>query len=325
MRENDPPEFYRRAAEHYQQGRLLEALAVYDEALVLAPEQAEIYCNRGIVLIGLKRLHEGLASIENAIALSPDSLNAWRYRCMVLEQLGRYEDALGSCERVIALAPGDAYAQAKRGYVLIRLGRYDEALRSFERSAALKPDQVDAYRGGVTILNRQGRHDEALAWARNAQKISANPLFFQLEADCLAKLGQYEGAYAIGKQIDAILHGKDVDHHEFMSAICGNTGRCEEGRRHGGIALKLKDVSVRGNKYYAIPSHPPGKPEGGCKIISYSLFGAQQRNSATAQQRNSATAQQRNSATSLLRNRDRQLRCRRRVAAGLDLPFLRRQ
>jgi hypothetical protein len=68
-----------------------------------------------------------------------------------------------------------------------------------------------------------------------------------------------------------------MEPHELMGASCDQTNRREEGRLHGSIALKLKDASVQGNKYYAIPAHPPSGPESERKLIAYSLFGARPR------------------------------------------------
>ena len=49
-------------------GRLDEALASFDAAIALAPEQAGAYFNRGNLLDRLKRYDEAIASYEQAIA-----------------------------------------------------------------------------------------------------------------------------------------------------------------------------------------------------------------------------------------------------------------
>ncbi|MDR2212672.1 MAG: tetratricopeptide repeat protein, partial [Pseudomonadales bacterium] len=227
--------------------------------------------------VGLKRLGEALANIENVITLRPDWIDARRYHCIVLEQSGRYNEALHSYDHVVALTPNDVHAHHKRGHVLERLGRLVEALQCYERAVELAPDFADAHNRHIRVLNKLGRHDEALVHARGAQKLSPHPKFFYLEGLCLYELGRYEDAYTAGKHIDPVFHGKDLDHHEFMSFICGKTNRREEGQLHGGIALRLKDASVQGNKYYAIPTHPPADPQSGRKVISYTLYGAQPR------------------------------------------------
>ena len=53
--------------------QLDEAVKCYDKALVINPDFAEAYSNRGRLMVGLKRLDEALASYERAIALNPDS------------------------------------------------------------------------------------------------------------------------------------------------------------------------------------------------------------------------------------------------------------
>ena len=51
-------------------------MACYDKAIVLKPDYAEAYNNRGIALRDLQRPVEALASYDKAIALKPDFADA---------------------------------------------------------------------------------------------------------------------------------------------------------------------------------------------------------------------------------------------------------
>ncbi|UCG99477.1 MAG: tetratricopeptide repeat protein, partial [Burkholderiales bacterium] len=53
-------------------GRLEEALASYDRALRLTPDDPDVHTNRGNVLKDLGRLEEALASYDRALRLTPD-------------------------------------------------------------------------------------------------------------------------------------------------------------------------------------------------------------------------------------------------------------
>src|SRR5262249_34431897 len=57
--------------------RSAEALASCDNALALAPNNAETYNNRGNALGDLQRLEEALASYQKAIALKPAYVDAY--------------------------------------------------------------------------------------------------------------------------------------------------------------------------------------------------------------------------------------------------------
>ena len=49
-----------------------EALASYDRAIELEPNNTDAYSNRGLTLHKLNRLNEALASYDRAIKLKPD-------------------------------------------------------------------------------------------------------------------------------------------------------------------------------------------------------------------------------------------------------------
>ncbi|WP_366845961.1 tetratricopeptide repeat protein [Sphingorhabdus sp. EL138] len=52
-------------------------MASYDKAIVLKPDYADAFYNRGNALQDLKRLDDALASYDKAIALKPDYAEAF--------------------------------------------------------------------------------------------------------------------------------------------------------------------------------------------------------------------------------------------------------
>src|ERR1700740_2494516 len=56
----------------FELGRLEEALASYDQALVLRPDHAGTLYNRGNALLALKRLDEAISNYDRAIVLKSD-------------------------------------------------------------------------------------------------------------------------------------------------------------------------------------------------------------------------------------------------------------
>jgi tetratricopeptide (TPR) repeat protein len=144
--------------------RLLEeALTNFDKAIVLKPDYAEAFNNRGTVLLELKRLDETLASHDKAIALRPDYADAFDRRSGVLFEMERFDKALASCDSAIALRPDHARCSNNRGVILTELMRLDEALSSYDKAIALKPDFAAALnsRGMLSLL--MGRYREG--WA----------------------------------------------------------------------------------------------------------------------------------------------------------------
>jgi tetratricopeptide (TPR) repeat protein len=148
--------------------QLDEAIASYDKAIALKPDYAAAYSNRGNALKDLKRLDEALASYDKAIALKPDYARAYSNRGVALNDLKRFSEAIASCDKAIALNPAYAEAYNHRGNALKNLKRLDEAIVSYDNAIALKPDYAEAFGNRGNALKDLKRLDDALASYDNA-------------------------------------------------------------------------------------------------------------------------------------------------------------
>lgn len=149
------------------------ALVSLERALVLSPEVADLYSNRGIALMRLERLDEALASFRRAVRLDPSSALARNNLGNVLEALGRPEEAVASYLRALAIRPDYAKARYNLGNIYKDLGRLDEAEGHYRRALDIDPYYADVLVNcGITLKDR-GRLDEAEALARRA--VAAQP------------------------------------------------------------------------------------------------------------------------------------------------------
>ena len=192
------------AIEHVHRGialqsqqRFDEALACYERAATLRPDDACAFYNQGTVLLALQRYDEALARFEAAIARDPRNAEAHMNRGLVLQRLRRYEDSLACYDEVVALRPGWADAYNDRGAALQNLRRHDEALASHDKAAALDPEGADAaYNQGNALLSLQ-RPAEALA--RYDRAIFLRPDHVDAHSNrgnALLNLGRYGDALA---------------------------------------------------------------------------------------------------------------------------------
>jgi tetratricopeptide (TPR) repeat protein len=142
-------------------GRREEALASYNAALNLQPHHVETLYNRGVILHKLGRFDEALASYDGALALRPEYPEALAGRGATLHDQKQFDEALASYDRAIALHPDYAEALVNRGAMLHELGRGDEALKSFERALASEPDNAEALTNRGVALHDLARTGEA--------------------------------------------------------------------------------------------------------------------------------------------------------------------
>src|SRR5260370_21566426 len=100
-----------------------EALAAYEQAIRLDPNDADAYNNKGNALYTLNRDEEALAAYEQAIRLDPNEANYYIFKGFALDDLKRYEEVLAAYEQAISLDPNDAYAYLFKGNTLYMLKR----------------------------------------------------------------------------------------------------------------------------------------------------------------------------------------------------------
>ena len=93
-----------------------------------------VLLGKGQSLMNLGEAKDALACFEQALELEPDNTDLLVKKGLALEQLENWDDALASYNRALALDPGLTVAYLYKGGVCNRLQRYQEALQSYERA-----------------------------------------------------------------------------------------------------------------------------------------------------------------------------------------------
>ena len=150
-------QYYLDAVNFSTHGQYADALASYDKAVFIRPNNADAWLNRGVVLENLGQFSEAVDSYDKAIILQPAYAEAWYNRGIALRKLGRYADAISSYDKAIAVRPSYIEALLNRGVALDYLGRYDEAVSSYDKVLALQPNHTIARENRNIALTKQSR------------------------------------------------------------------------------------------------------------------------------------------------------------------------
>jgi tetratricopeptide (TPR) repeat protein len=84
-----------------------EALAAYNRALLLEPDNPQTLCSIGVVLMDVDRLDEAEAKLRRAIKVDPNFAAAYNNLGLILKERGRLGDARFAIERAIRLSPNN--------------------------------------------------------------------------------------------------------------------------------------------------------------------------------------------------------------------------
>jgi len=116
---------------------VLDKLGRTGEAQQAPQKTAQKWLKEGYALRDLKRYEEALAAFEQALRLDPNDTYAYNCKGSTLGNLKRYEEALAAFEQVLRLDPNNAFAYNGKGLALNKLGRIGEAQQAYNKAKQL--------------------------------------------------------------------------------------------------------------------------------------------------------------------------------------------
>jgi len=155
--------FQQRGRGHLLARRHGDALADFNRAIEVSPENGMAIGERGLTYQLLKRYEEALADYDRAIELNPENATFIASRGGVYQLMERYEEAVANFSRAIDLNPGNSWAVSSRGAAYLSTGRYQEALADFNRAIELNPEDSWAIISHGEACRKMGLYHEALA------------------------------------------------------------------------------------------------------------------------------------------------------------------
>ena len=147
------------AAAYHNRGRAYamkdnseRAIADYNQAIELDPQDAEYHTTRGEVYVEKGDLERAIADFSMAIKYEQKHGEAYAGRAAALLKAGKAADALPDAERATELEPGDADVFTTRAQVLEALGRKTEAMADYRKALSLDPS-LDESKDGLKRLS----------------------------------------------------------------------------------------------------------------------------------------------------------------------------
>ncbi|WP_254568124.1 tetratricopeptide repeat protein [Oscillatoria sp. HE19RPO] len=134
-------------------------------------EQAEAYNNQGYDLASQGRFIEAVAAFEQAVALYPDYDTAYNNLGITYAQLGKFSEAVSAFEQAIALNSGNVEYYNNLGSALGSLGRIDEATTVFREAIARYPNEPDSHFNLAIAFLNQNQFPEAIAALKTARDL----------------------------------------------------------------------------------------------------------------------------------------------------------
>ena len=178
-----------------ESGKYEEALAAYNQALRIVPNDPQLYEKRGDILLLLKRSHEALDTYIQALTLLPDQSSLYKKRGDTLVALGQFNEAQETYEKAISLLPGNAELYLSLGDGLFRGAMYEKALVAYNKAIELAPDDVRTLLSIGRTYSALGQYEKALGIYIDAADngLRDKQLYIDM-GNMFSRLQQYERA-----------------------------------------------------------------------------------------------------------------------------------
>ncbi|MBN1366489.1 MAG: tetratricopeptide repeat protein [Dehalococcoidales bacterium] len=172
-------------------GQYAQALKTFNEIIILYPECAEAWVNKGVALKKLGRFQEAFDIYDTAIALNSKDSDAWFNKGLCTRSVNAKDVlALGaeSYNKAVTLDSKCSDAWVNLGNVALRIAFqvyktdavtarkwYKKAERAYNKALSLAPESFELYCNKGVLFTKQGKIKEALG--ETEKSLELNPKY----------------------------------------------------------------------------------------------------------------------------------------------------
>ncbi len=160
-----------KAFQQFQAGRLIEAMDLYQQALVADPRHIGSLHHLGLIAIKIGRPEIAVDLVGQAITLNETNATLHHDICFALAALDRHAEAASHAQRAIALKPEYTNAYLQLGDSLLKLRKLDEAIATYRQSLVLDPANAEVHNNLAEALFAQGHLTEAAGHFKEALRL----------------------------------------------------------------------------------------------------------------------------------------------------------
>ncbi|HSF08987.1 MAG TPA: tetratricopeptide repeat protein [Nitrospirales bacterium] len=151
-----------------------EAIAAYQQALIVNPQYVEALANLGNVYRRQRQWIDAVTTLQQALQLKPQSADLHNALGVTYKEQGERENALRHYQQALQLSPHHAEALNNMGVVLQDQGQLDKAAEAFQKALTVKPEYANAHYHLGLIRLWQGKESQALAGFHRSGDLTHN-------------------------------------------------------------------------------------------------------------------------------------------------------
>ena len=173
--------------------KLEKRLPDLNEAVSLAPNEADIVRSRGLVLADLQKYDEALADFDKAIQLDSDNAATYELKAIVLTRMKKYDEALATIDQAQKLVPKSISPWLQKMRIHSLQKNIDAAIEDLNQAAAVDLGNVSVILLRAELYLEKGDKKKALADAEEAVRLRPKYVVaLRMLASILADMGKYD-------------------------------------------------------------------------------------------------------------------------------------
>jgi tetratricopeptide (TPR) repeat protein len=158
----------------YRQGLFKDALTHYQEALALAPTNAEILVAEGLAYEGLQLNRDALTAYEEALRYDPKNETACRQKALILVKDGKVQDAEAFVASLESKSGMDKVIPYLKGEIARAKNEWGKAVQFYEQANQARPGTREIIAALSTAYERTGKDQQAIELLDDFLKTSPN-------------------------------------------------------------------------------------------------------------------------------------------------------
>ena len=156
----------------YSLQRYEPAIAAYNQAIEIAPDNIWLWNNRGEAYARLQKFDSAILDFEKAIKLDPKrSFVPWNNLGKLYYQQQDYEQAIDAYEEALKIKPEYLPALIGMGNAQKAIRLYDQAAQSYNQALAIDPDYHEAWYGKGSVAEYLRQYQTARDYYQQAVKL----------------------------------------------------------------------------------------------------------------------------------------------------------
>ena len=191
----DTNAFYNRGFSYGKKGEHDRAIADFNEAIRLDPKDAVAFGHRATAYVLNDQYDRAIADYDEAIRLDRNFALPFAGRGMAYSAKGQYGHAIADYDEAIRLDRNFAEAFALRGIAYSAKGQHDRAFADYDEAIRLNPQDTNAFNNRGNAYFNKGDYDRAIADYDEAIRLDPNfTLAIKSRAEAIAKKNELGGS-----------------------------------------------------------------------------------------------------------------------------------